>query len=98
MVLDALRTGQPVPTAPGGTSGETTAPPIASDAAAETTDPAGVSVPTERERAVEEEILPEDPTLRVNQYIDFTCRGNANNPGPPATQPLAGVTPDTVEE
>ncbi|MEZ5297784.1 MAG: hypothetical protein R2697_16345 [Ilumatobacteraceae bacterium] len=34
----------------------------------------------------------DDPAARVNAYIDFACRGTANNPGPPATQPGAVVT------
>ncbi|TDT16485.1 hypothetical protein BDK89_2076 [Ilumatobacter fluminis] len=27
----------------------------------------------------------------MNAYIDFACRGTANNPGPPATEPGAVV-------
>ena len=43
----------------------------------------------------EEGYLPDDtPASRVNEYIDFACRGNQNNPGPPATPP--GVSPTTA--
>lgn len=48
----------------------------------------------------------DDPALRVNAYVDFVCRDNVNNPGPPATEPPPplleattsdGGEPDTVE-
>lgn len=34
----------------------------------------------------------DDPALRLNAYVDFECRDVANNPGPPATQPLGEPT------
>lgn len=33
----------------------------------------------------------ETPAERINGYVDFVCRGNQNNPGPPATEPGAVV-------
>ena len=51
------------------------------------------TLPSEEQLAAEEGWLPDDdPAARVNAYIDFACRGTANNPGPPATQPGAVVT------
>jgi hypothetical protein len=35
----------------------------------------------------------EDPALRVNQYVQFTCRDAVNNPGPAATQPGETAAP-----
>lgn len=32
-----------------------------------------------------------DPTTRLAEYVRFACTDNANNPGPSATQPGAGV-------
>lgn len=29
----------------------------------------------------------DDPSERLNAYVDFTCRDSENNPGPPATPP-----------
>ena len=47
----------------------------------------------------------DDPALRVNGYVDFVCRDNLNNPGPPATVPpppeldtLDDTPEDTPEE
>jgi hypothetical protein len=37
----------------------------------------------------------DDPASRLNAYVDFECRSVANNPGPPATQPLS--EPGTTE-
>jgi hypothetical protein len=40
----------------------------------------------------EEGYLPDDePSQRLNDYIQFACRGSTNNPGPPATEPLGGT-------
>ena len=39
----------------------------------------------------------EDPTARLSAYVDYTCGGSLNNPGPPATQPLEDITPTTAE-
>lgn len=36
----------------------------------------------------EEGYLPDDdPALRLNEYVLFSCRDSQNNPGPPATEP-----------
>jgi hypothetical protein len=34
----------------------------------------------------------EQPVERLNDYVQFSCRGIDNNPGPPATPPLEDVT------
>jgi hypothetical protein len=39
----------------------------------------------------------DDPAGRLNGYIDFACRDNQNNPGPPATQPLDQLVVATTE-
>jgi len=50
------------------------------------------TLPSEEQLVAEEGWLPDDePAARVNAYIDFACRGTANNPGPPATEPGAVV-------
>jgi hypothetical protein len=33
----------------------------------------------------------ESAALRVNSYIQFTCRDSGNNPGPSETQPAVGI-------
>jgi hypothetical protein len=33
----------------------------------------------------------ESAALRVNSYIQFTCRDSGNNPGPSETQPTVGI-------
>jgi hypothetical protein len=33
-----------------------------------------------------------DPTTRLAEYVRFACNDSANNPGPSATQPGAGVS------
>lgn len=38
----------------------------------------------------------ETPSERVNDYVDFVCRANQNNPGPPATEPLPNLDRLTV--
>jgi hypothetical protein len=53
--------------------------------------------------AIEGDELPDEgyspgdtPAERVNSYVAFVCRDTANNPGPPATEPLpAPVTTST---
>jgi hypothetical protein len=38
--------------------------------------------------ALEDVLAPDDSaTLRLNSYVQFTCRASQNNPGPPDTQP-----------
>ncbi len=62
---------------------ETTVPPPATDEAGEI---------VEGDDFFEEGYSPdEDPALRVNAYVEFTCRDSVNNPGPPPTQPLEDV-------
>lgn len=46
----------------------------------------------------DEGYLPSDnPTARLSAYVDYTCGGSLNNPGPPATQPFDDVIPTTTE-
>ena len=67
------------------------APPAASSVAGPTT------LPSQEQLYAEEGWLPDDdPAARVNAYIDFACRGTANNPGPPATAPDA-APPTSVD-
>lgn len=40
----------------------------------------------------------DDPAIRVNGYVDFVCRDNLNNPGPPASAPQPPELEDTVPE
>jgi len=40
----------------------------------------------------------DDPALRVNGYVDFVCRDNLNNPGPPATVPPPPELDDTLDD
>ena len=40
----------------------------------------------------------DDPALRVNGYVDFVCRDNLNNPGPPATVPPPPDIDDTLDD
>jgi hypothetical protein len=55
----------------------------------------GSAPPTSVEQFDAEGYSPEDdPTLRVNAYVDFACRDSVNNPGPPATQPLDAALED----
>ncbi len=52
------------------------------------TSPAGGSVPGSTQPVVDEFFLPNaTPAERLSDYVDFTCRGRLNNPGPPATAP-----------
>lgn len=39
----------------------------------------------------------DDPTARLSAYVDYTCGGSLNNPGPPDTQPIADLIPTTTE-
>lgn len=59
-----------------------------------TSPPATASGPltTEGDEFYEEGYLPDDnPSRRVNAYVQFACRDTANNPGPPPTQPLDDI-------
>ncbi len=40
----------------------------------------------------------DDPALRVNGYVDFVCRDNLNNPGPPATVPPPPALDETLDD
>lgn len=54
--------------------------------------PPGTSVAATENTFDEEGYLPdESPAAQVNAYIDFVCRGVANNPGPPPTEPDAPI-------
>ena len=65
----------------GGVSSRSTLPP--------TTDVTGATLPQD-DPLPDEGFAPEDdPALRLNAYVDFSCRDVANNPGPAATQPLS---------
>jgi hypothetical protein len=58
----------------------------------------GGSLPTDGEDPSDEGYLPsDDPTVRLTGYVDFTCRSNINNPGPPATQPHDDLVPPTTD-
>jgi hypothetical protein len=88
-VLSALEAGDPPQTDPplpvATTPATTTAP-------TEPTTPAtGTGTTSEPEVGVDEGFAPgTSPSERINNYVDFACRGTANNPGPPATPPLEG--------
>lgn len=83
-VLDALERGT-----------EATLPPTVPQTPTPPTSAGGTAV-TE-DTFFEEGYLPDDdPAARVNEYIDFACRGTQNNPGPPATQP--GGPPTTNDD
>jgi hypothetical protein len=93
-VIAALESGTRA-TVPGGPTGSTDAavpPPAVPPAPGSAVGP--TTVPSEEQLYAEEGWLPDDdPAARVNAYIDFACRGTANNPGPPATAP--DVAPPT---
>lgn len=59
------------------------------------TDETGATVPVGDAFFDEGHLPGETPSERVSAYVDFECRGNQNNPGPPATQPLSA--PPTSE-
>ena len=88
--------GEPVPTfepdpASVSVPGASTIP------AAVDTDPGGY-VPIEGDDPSDEGYLPsEDPTARLSAYVDYTCAGSLNNPGPPATQPIDDLGPPNTE-
>lgn len=81
LVLDALERGAPPPTDPPRDTVATT-PPVTS-----ATTSADGSTPSAAAEADVGYAPGESPSERVNSYIDFVCRANANNPGPPATPP-----------
>jgi hypothetical protein len=75
---------------------ETGTAPLAADVPATTLPATTEASVVTGDRFFEEGYLPDDnPAVRVNEYIDFACRGTQNNPGPPATQP--GGVPTTVD-
>ena len=88
-VLADLR-GEPLPALPEPVAPPSTAvtdPPATSAPAAGGTAGDG-SAPANTEPVVDEFFLPDDtPAERLSDYVDFNCRGNLNNPGPPATPP-----------
>lgn len=70
------------------------------DAAGTTTSAAGTTgtAPATSVEDFEEGYLPDDtPALRLNSYVQFTCRDSQNNPGPPETEPLAPLPSTTAE-
>lgn len=95
--------GEPLPPLPDPIVRETTVPPPTVDPASTTepvatppptpppvTDATGSVVGTAptTEPGVDEFNRPDDtPAERLNDYVDFTCRGTLNNPGPPPTAP-----------
>lgn len=86
-VLTSLRAGTD-PDAPGASSPATTG---SDSTGPDSTGP----VSTEGDPFFEEGYLPDDdPSRRVNAYVQFACRDTANNPGPPATQPLDDIVVD----
>ena len=86
---DADGVGSPSDTAADPPSPETFVPPPAGTAPASTLEP-----PTPEEAFTEEGYTPaDDPAIRLNEYVDFACRDNINNPGPPPTQPSATPVP-----
>lgn len=88
-VLAELR-GEASPTATAADTPTTTRTP-----APPQTDASGASLPPGDAFFDEGYDPDDDPALRLNAYVDFECRDVANNPGPPATQPLAD--PETTE-
>lgn len=90
-VLDSLRTGRPatVPTDPPTASVPPSTAPVVTDAS-------GSTVAADRVPVADEAFVDDDPTRRVNDYVQFSCRDTTNNPGPPPTQPDE-VPEDTVE-
>lgn len=89
----------PVSDSTGPTTGEVTS---SSSLSADTTLPAdpvvdapdgsataSTALPIEGDELPDEGYSPGDtPAERVNSYVAFVCRDTANNPGPPATEPL----------
>lgn len=96
-VLADLR-GQPVPDASDADADTAEdAPGTTFDPGPPATDATGATVPS-GDPFFDEGYDPDDsPALRLNAYVDFECRDVANNPGPPATQPLSDVA-TTIEE
>lgn len=92
-VLAELR-GQQVPRPTDDPDDATTSAPTTSVTGPPVTDDTGATVP-QGDPFFDEGYGPEDePELRLNAYVDFECRSVANNPGPPATQPLTETTTD----
>jgi hypothetical protein len=57
-----------------------------------------LAAPSPQEAFDEEGYVPDDnPAVRLAEFVDFMCRDNINNPGPPATQPSATPVPTTDE-
>lgn len=61
-----------------------------------TTPPSTIGTESTEADFLDREYTPGDnPAIRLNDYVDLTCRGNLNNPGPPPTQP--GATPPSTD-
>jgi hypothetical protein len=89
VVLADLR-GEPVVTAPATETPPTT---FAMPELPPATDQSGATIPVGDPFADEGRRLPgETPSERISGYVDFACRGNQNNPGPPPTEPLEAPT------
>jgi hypothetical protein len=73
----------------------TVAPPVtttpgAGNDPATTLASADTTPPSDEQLFAEEGWVPDDdPAVRVNEYVEFSCRDTINNPGPPATPPDA---------
>ncbi len=81
-VLASLRTGAPIPTAADSTDQVTDQ---SSDQSSGVT---AESQSGDTATLAEEGTLPgATPGERIQDYVNFTCLGTANNPGPPATSP-----------
>lgn len=96
-VLADLR-GEPVPDTSGADADTADDVPTTTfDPGPPVTDQTGATVPA-GDPFFDEGYDPEEtPALRLNAYVDFACRDVANNPGPPATQPLSDVTTTVAE-
>lgn len=91
-VLAALRGDAPAATKPDDATGAAT---TSFDPGPPATDESGATLPP-GDPFFDEGYDPDDsPALRLNAYVDFECRGVANNPGPPPTQPLSDVVVTT---
>jgi hypothetical protein len=88
--------GSPVPTVASGSIAPDSSDPLAAGSA--TTDPVdGAALPAGDADSDEGRLPSDNPTDRLNGYVNFACRDSANNPGPPATEPLDDIAPPTTQ-
>ncbi len=91
---DATDTSEPAAAAPPVTiATPDTPPPVTAPPA---TDTDGLPIPQDTTFSDEGYAPEDDPAERLNAYVNFVCRDSRNNPGPPATQPLADVVVGTT--